>query len=217
MGTGTEEYYERRAAEYDQVYDKPERQADIAEVRRHLCRALAGRRVLEVATGTGYWTQYYADGATQVWATDANEATLDVARQRRTWPAHVSFRVCDAFALDTTAGPFNAALAAFLWSHVPLGRLDELVHGVASRLEPGSRVILVDNNYVAGSNHPIIRTDDLGNTYQRRTLADGSSWEVLKNLPTPNELTSRLARHGLEVAVHSLEYYWIATCRTHDR
>ena len=216
MGTGTEKYYERRAREYDRVYEKPERQADITELRRHICDALAGRRVLEVAAGTGYWTQFYADRASRVCATDVNEATLEVARRRRRWPDQVSFVPCDAFALDTVAGQFDAVLAGFLWSHVPLDRLDELLGGIVARLEPRSLVMLVDNNYVPGSNHPITRTDIQGNTYQRRSLDDGSTWEVLKNFPTPTELSAQLARHGTEAQIRSLEYYWIATIRTHD-
>ena len=68
--------------------------------------------------------------------------------------------------------------------------------------------MLVDNNYVPGSNHPITRTDIQGNTYQRRSLDDGSTWEVLKNFPTPTELSAQLARHGTEAQIRSLEYYW---------
>lgn len=48
-------YCARRAAEYERVYDKPERQADLAAMRRWLPPHFAGRRVLEVACGTGWW------------------------------------------------------------------------------------------------------------------------------------------------------------------
>ena len=57
--------------------------------------------------------------------------------------------------------------------------------GAIRRLEPGATVVIVDNNYVEGSNHRITRTDEKGNTYQRRCLADGREWEVRKNFPTP--------------------------------
>ena len=46
------EYYQQRAPEYDEVYAKPERQADLAELRRLLPPLVAGRRVLEIAAGT---------------------------------------------------------------------------------------------------------------------------------------------------------------------
>ena len=216
MSTGTEAYYERRAAEYDRVYEKPERQADIAELERLVGQHLAGRRVLEVAAGTGFWTRVFADAAKAVTATDVNESTLDVARRRRRWPDHVHFQRCDAFALDQVAGRYEAAFVGFFWSHVPLDRLDSFLTGLVARLEPGATVLIVDNTFVAGSNHPITRTDVGGNTYQRRELADATRWEVLKNFPSPEDLTAQLAPHGDRATVAFLTYYWTATFRTPD-
>lgn len=46
MPTGTEDYYAQRAAEYDQVYAKPERQADILALADLAKGALARRAVL---------------------------------------------------------------------------------------------------------------------------------------------------------------------------
>ncbi|HEY6168738.1 MAG TPA: class I SAM-dependent methyltransferase, partial [Verrucomicrobiae bacterium] len=51
------EYYARRAGEYERIYAKPERQADLAALRARLAEAFRGRRVLEIACGTGYWTE----------------------------------------------------------------------------------------------------------------------------------------------------------------
>lgn len=216
MSTGTEAYYAQRADEYDRVYEKPERQTDIAELERLVGTQLAGRRILDVAAGTGFWTRSFADGARAVTATDTNESTLDVARRRRRWPSHVDFQRCDAFALDHVPGRFDAAFVGFFWSHVPLDRLDPFLTGLVARLEPGAVVMIVDNHFVAGSNHPITRTDGDGNTYQRRELTDGTEWEVLKNFPTPDDVASRLARHGDRPTITSLTYYWAATFRTLD-
>ena len=58
--------------------------------------------------------------------------------------------------------------AGFLWSHVPLDRLDDLPAGIFERVGPGAVVLFADNNYVHGSNHPIVRTDEDGNTFERR-------------------------------------------------
>ena len=51
-------YYAARAGEYDAVYEKPERQADLRQIEQWLPSALYGERLLEVACGTGYWTQF---------------------------------------------------------------------------------------------------------------------------------------------------------------
>ena len=50
------QYYARRAAEYDHVYALPHWQLGLARLRALVARVFAGRRVLEVACGTGYWT-----------------------------------------------------------------------------------------------------------------------------------------------------------------
>jgi SAM-dependent methyltransferase len=207
-------YYRRRAAEYDEVYNKPERQVDIALLGSRLAHLLSGRRVLEVAAGTGYWTAFYAQVVELVTATDINSSVLDIARDRRAWPGTVTFHYADAFDLDSVPGTFDAAFVGFLWSHISLSTLDAFLLGLSQRLEPSALVVLADNRYVEGSNHPITRRDAGGNTYQHRRLADGSSWEVLKNFPAFNELAARLSRFGSEVAVEELTYYWLASFRT---
>ncbi len=81
----------------------------------------------------------------------------------------------------------------FVWSHAPLAALDRFLHGVVRRLESGGLVVVVDNRFVDGSNQPITRRGEHGDTYQQRRLDDGSSWEVLKNFPAPDELAATLS------------------------
>ncbi len=46
-------YYAERAAEYERIYQKPERPADLRELRGFVELAVAGAHVFEVACGTG--------------------------------------------------------------------------------------------------------------------------------------------------------------------
>ncbi len=211
--TDTATYYAQRATEYDAVYAKPERQTDLRVIEASLTDAFSGHRVLEVAAGTGYWTQFYADAATSVVATDLNEATLDVARHRRAW-SNVRFVVADAFALDLVEGTFDAALAGFLWSHLDVGDLDRFLRCVAERLPAGSPVLFLDNRYVEESNHPITRIDEAGNTFQARHLTDGSAWEVRKNFPDADVITAHLAAVCEDIEVTEYEYFWAARAQT---
>ena len=48
-----EKYYSKRAAEYEQIYQKPERQHELEWLRRRVPELLADRTVLEVACGSG--------------------------------------------------------------------------------------------------------------------------------------------------------------------
>lgn len=208
-----ESYYARRAAEYEKIYDKPERQADLARLRNDIPALFKGERVLEIACGTGYWTPLIARQAKSVLAVDYNEETLAIARTKTYPKGNVRFQRADAYALPDWPEKFSACYAGFWWSHVPLARLDSFLNGLQTRLELGARVAFMDNRYVEGSSTAISRKDAQGNTYQRRRLDGGSSHEVLKNFPTAPELRARLGRFGTEVTFSGYEYYWLATYR----
>jgi demethylmenaquinone methyltransferase/2-methoxy-6-polyprenyl-1,4-benzoquinol methylase len=170
----------------------------------------AGRKVLELACGTGYWTEVIAAKADQVVALDANEEVLEVARSKKIKNTKVSFSIGDAYA--PAAHPeCNGLYAGFWWSHVPLARLDAFIQSATRSVAPGSLLGFLDNRYVEGSSTPLSRTDAEGNTYQQRKLDDGSSHEVLKNFPTEGELIQRASRHGWGANVELLDHYWLLT------
>src|SRR6185369_5414405 len=89
----------------------------------------SGRHVLEVACGTGWWTQFVANTALSVTATDVNDEVLAIARARPMSRGNVVFQQCDAFGLRAVAGEFDAALAAFWWSHLVRAELDRFLQG----------------------------------------------------------------------------------------
>jgi demethylmenaquinone methyltransferase/2-methoxy-6-polyprenyl-1,4-benzoquinol methylase len=204
------DYYRRRAGEYEAIYAKPERQADLAVLRRHIPERMAGRRVLEVACGTGYWSTLVARTAKSLTATDAVQEPMDIARSKDYGGHAVRFELADAYALPPSLGRFDAALAVFWWSHVPRSRLAAFLSSLHGRLDPGARVLFMDNCYVEGSSTPIAQRDAEGNSYQLRRLADGSENRVLKNFPTESELRADLAPHARSLSYRALEYYWLA-------
>lgn len=204
-----ETYYAKRAREYELVYEKPERQHELAWLRERIPRLFKGRTVLEVACGTGYWTQYIAPAAHRVYAGDINEAVLEIAREKAIAPGKVTFMKADAVTLEGAPAGCNAAFAGFWWSHVKKSRVRQFVANLATRLEPGSVVGILDNSWAQGSSTPISRTDAEGNTYQVRTLASGEPFEVLKNFPTAEELAEAVRPVAREAHLESLKYYWL--------
>ena len=199
-------YYAARAAEYDRVYEKPERQADLRAIEKWLSSKCVGANVLEIACGTGHWTQFIAPAARRVTALDASEEMLSLARARVA-DRNVEFEVGDAYDLARHAD-FDLVFAGFWFSHVPKARQREFVSGLNAALRPGARVVLLDNRYVEGSSTPIAERDDDGNFYQTRTLRDGSTHRVLKNFPTEDELGSLLDGLGERAVYTTWEYYW---------
>ncbi|HEX7465085.1 MAG TPA: methyltransferase domain-containing protein [Usitatibacter sp.] len=204
-----EKYYARRASEYEQVYEKAERQDELEWLRGRIPALLRNRTVLEVACGTGYWTQFIAKSAKKVHACDINEAVLEIAREKPIPRDRVEFYKADAVTLEGVPGGCDAAFAGFWWSHVKRSGIERFVTGLATRLEPRSRVVILDNTYVEGSSTPVTRRDSEGNTYQKRKVASGEEYEVLKNFPTADELRAAVAPIAREAHLESLNYYWL--------
>ncbi len=200
-------YYAARAAEYDRIYLKPERQTDLRAIEQWLAPKFAGRSVLEIACGTGYWTQFIAPVAARVLALDAAAETLAIANTRV--PAgKIDFLLGDAYALPQDIGKFDAGFAGFWFSHVPKARQREFLLGLGARLERGAKLVLLDNRYVEGNSTPLSRRDAEGNSYQSRQLADGSRYEVLKNFPSEAELLELVDGLGAGPAFTLWQYYW---------
>ena len=138
-------YYSARAREYEQVYSKPERQADIGRLHSLLPGFVADRRVLEVACGTGYWTRFLIREAKSVVAVDSSSATLEIAVEKDWPPGRVNFRVGDAYDLAEDLGTFDAAFAGFWWSHIPVRDRRAFLKSLDQRLLVGAKVVLLDN------------------------------------------------------------------------
>ena len=203
-------YYAERASEYERIYQKPERQADLKRLRSFVERAFAGADVFEVACGTGYWTEVVARHAASLLATDINEEVLAIARAKPMDARKLTFQRGDAYA-PSAPQRFNAGLSAFWLSHVPKSRIRTFLRAFHGVLTPGARVVFMDNAYVEGSSTPISFSDAQGNTYQLRRLDDGSTHEVLKNFPTESELRANVEGLGLDVQVEFFPYYWTLT------
>lgn len=207
---GMAAYYAQRAAEYEAVYAKPERQADLRRMEAALAGPFAGRRVLEIACGTGWWTPHGAREAADWLATDLNPETLAIA-QHKPLPACVRLATVDAYTLAGLADEalFDAAFAGCWWSHVPLQRLPGWLDTLHARLAPGAQVVFLDNSYVQTSSTPLSRSDAAGNTYQQRHLADGSVHEVLKNFPQPEAAITMLGPRAKNAQWTAHTHYWV--------
>jgi len=208
------DYYAKRASEYERIYDKPERQSDLSALRTRVGGMFAGRNVLELACGTGWWTPILAQGAVRVTALDLNEEVLAIARSKDLPSGKVEFVRGSAFAIPDFGRRHDALFAGFWWSHVRLEELDAFLASAVAAIAPGSLVAFLDNRYVEGSSTPVSRRDAQGNSFQLRQLADGSSHEVLKNFPDTPELIERASRCGTDAHVELLEHFWLLSFRS---
>ncbi|HEU5123765.1 MAG TPA: class I SAM-dependent methyltransferase [Verrucomicrobiae bacterium] len=206
------DYYSKRAAEYECIYTKPERQPDLAKLKSLVSEIFQGLDVLEVACGTGYWTEIIASTAQSVFATDINPSVLEIARAKTFLKNNVRFEEASALNLQNVRGKtFSGGVATFWWSHLEKSILPSFLAQFHQCLSPGATVVFLDNKFVAGSSSPISRTDAQGNTYQKRRLLNGEEFEIIKNFPGREELEVMLSASANNFQWIDFEFYWLAS------
>jgi ubiquinone/menaquinone biosynthesis C-methylase UbiE len=209
-------YYRERAREYDKFYEIPERQHDLARLKSWLVDRVRGRTILEVAAGTGYWTETAAAVARAITATDYNPEMLAIAATRKLGP-HVTLRTADAFALPEFPSKFDAGMAHLWWSHVGKERRQEFLSHFASRLQPGAVVLMIDQVFVEGRTSTASRQDEWGNLLTLRTLENGATFEIIKNYPSSEELHNDFAQVCQDIEIMLLPHFWALSARVRAR
>jgi SAM-dependent methyltransferase len=180
-------YYAARAPrmQYDRL--TPRVQAVLDEYAAFLREDLRDRRVLEVACGTGCWTEHVVRAAAHVHATDVVPEMLALARPRAYARGNVTHARTDAYTLEEVERGWNGGFH-FQWiAHVSKSRLAEFLRAFHAKLAPGAVVVCGDN--LDWGTDP----DEDGNLYQWRELPGQPRYRIIKNCPSEAELDALLA------------------------
>lgn len=206
-------YYDRRAPEYEELYyrNDPLRLGELDRAAEVMGKKFRDRNVLEIACGTGYWTERLAACARSVMATDASADMLSFARKKKLPTGIVTYQHADAYDLASIEGQFDAGVANFWLSHVPRTMVDEFLRGFHRRLGSGAVVFMMDNYRAPGYGGEFIRVAESEDTFRRRQLADGSSHVIIKNYYDETELRETFSPHTHALEVNSGQYYWWLT------
>jgi len=176
------EYYDRRAAEYDQWYmgtglfaerDRPGWHAELAQLCATIAR-LEPAATLDVACGTGFLTRHLRG---QVTGLDQSRRMLDIASERMPEATVVQ---AEALPLPFPDGTFDRVFTGHFYGHLEDGErtrfLDE-----ASRV--AAELVVVDSHEQPGHEPE---------EWQQRTLNDGSVHRVYKRYFTGAGLAAEL-------------------------
>jgi 2-polyprenyl-3-methyl-5-hydroxy-6-metoxy-1,4-benzoquinol methylase len=198
-------YYRARAAEYDEWFLRTGRydrgvshriawQAELAAVEQSLREHIVGGEVLELACGTGLWTQQLAQLNRRVMAVDSSAEAIALNRAR-THSDHIHYVLADLFSWIPPPAQFDAVFFGFWLSHVPADRFEAFWAMVRAALRPNGRVFwidsLLDPSSTAHDHGPL---DHSG--VARRRLNDGREFRVVKMFYEPADLEQRLSRLG---------------------
>jgi SAM-dependent methyltransferase len=192
-------YYRLRASEYDATsYADPEAlPALIGEVLDFLQPYGAA---LELACGTGIWTEHLAPRVTSLLAVDTSPEVIALARRRASGGRFV---VGDAFRLPLR-GTFDAVFMAAWLSHVPTDLFASFWEGVAGLLAPGGRALFLDEA-PAPSRREMLLADDVA----VRELQDGTTHRLVKVFWTPEDLTHAFDAIGWDATIQTTERDWL--------
>jgi SAM-dependent methyltransferase len=168
-------------------------------------RLAASGDVLEIACGTGLWTQHLMPRARTLTALDSSPEMIELARARV--GGGVDFLVADIFEWKPPRR-YDSVFLGFWLSHVPPPRLGAFWGLLARCLAPGGRVLFVDEGPPRASNE-----NSVGGAVERR-LRDGSVHAIVKVFHDPGELTDALAAFGWAAEIDlTSEGYIVGTAR----
>ena len=204
------DYYGRRAPLYDHMYREvgPDLRTPMLD---DMIATVSGRRVLELASGTGFWSEWLAPFYDQLVGVDVAPEMLAIARARPIAPGKAEFRQGSVYDLAELPADFGAAIAIQWFSHVPAARYAEFFAALHGRLLPGARVFLADNIRQPHETDPLIPRAGTADTYEVRSLPDGSQFEIVKNYFAPGQFERIVPPAARDLRVQFGKTWWWLT------
>ena len=211
-------FYRARAPKYDEWWQRRGAYDRGAEMAREWDRQLsvvedalqvfsAHGDVLELAGGTGWWTEKLSRSADRLTVVDSSPEVLELNRGR-TGRADVVYEVADLFTW-TPQKQYDVVFFSFWLSHVPRERFSDFWSMVRSCLSPRGRVFLVDNHDdpVRGAESQDPYVLEYRQDQHLRRLDDGRTFGVVKVMYEPAELEALLGRLGWTAEMSATRWF----------
>lgn len=205
------DYYSRRAEEYESVYNRPDKvrlqeQNFIAE---YIKKSMKGRYVLELASGTGYWTKYLLGNANKILAIDLSPEMLEIASKRYSHHPSIQFLQHEAYNPPQSIPSFTGMMANFWFSHIPKRKIKLFLKTMHSRMTSNSFILFVDNVYQEDLGGKLVRKRGQIDTWKERQLETGERFLILKNYYSAKQLENIFSPYTDKVEIHYLKNFWL--------
>lgn len=217
-----QEYYNARASEYDEWwlrrgrYDRGEDENSIwfseqEQVRSAFAELDWGGEILELAGGTGIWTEWLASRARKITVLDGslemiaiNSARLEAGGYR----GKATYQQVDLFTWQPEQ-QYDGLFMGYFISHVPEDRLDAFLATVAAALRPGGVFGLIDGRRDVRSTSPDQPPPGPETELMTRRLNDGRTYQIVKRFDEPDALTALFDRHGIDAQVRTTDVHFL--------
>jgi demethylmenaquinone methyltransferase/2-methoxy-6-polyprenyl-1,4-benzoquinol methylase len=194
-------YYDLRAPDYADVTKPSDRKRrgllDAGATGRLVDRFAPSGDVLELACGSGAFTRELVHHAASLTAVDGSPRMLERNRSIVGDP-RVEYLCADLFEWQPTR-QYDAVFFGFWLSHVPPSHFGAFWSLVRLCLRPGGRAGFVDEDERAHAYEAAL--SDAGVPTARRTLSDGTAFDIVKVFWNPTDLEQRLQELGWQTDV----------------
>ena len=211
-------YYRARSGEYDQWfyrlgrYDRGEelnqrwfKEVDL--VKKALHQVGEPEEILELACGTGIWTEELLKIGKKITAIDASAEVIAINRSKLNSP-HIEYQQVDLFSWEPAA-EYDLVFFSFWLSHVPPELLESFLVKVYKSVCVGGQVFIIDSRFEPTSTATNHILNDDGSIYKSRKLNDGQEFQIVKVFYQPDELQKHLTKVGFQADVKVTEHYFI--------
>lgn len=188
------EYYRARAGEYD---ESTASFSDVFAPAKAMLKELGQfDYILELACGTGFWTETLLQMGRAVIAIDAAPEMLDIAR-KRLGDDHIIYQQADLFHWEP-AQEYDLVFFANWLSHVPPESLDDFLNKVRRAVRAGGQIAIVDQHAPSADDKDVAKEE----IYATRPLSDGRSFTIVKVFCDLAELKKKLEGLGFAVTTN---------------
>jgi 2-polyprenyl-3-methyl-5-hydroxy-6-metoxy-1,4-benzoquinol methylase len=211
-------YYQARASEYDEWFLRQGRYdrgtemnsqwfQEVEQVRSALDQFKPYGQILEIACGTGLWTQRLSEQAEQITVIDAVGEVLTL-NQQRLKSARVKYVQANIFEWHPKE-QYDVVFFSFWLSHVPEEYFESFWRMVRRATKPGGRVFFVDSKYEPTSTARDHQLREKQSETILRRLNDGREYEIVKIFYEKDDLEKRLNQIGWKAEVKETGHYFI--------
>jgi demethylmenaquinone methyltransferase/2-methoxy-6-polyprenyl-1,4-benzoquinol methylase len=179
--------------------DNYEMEKLLAPIIKEIENDITDKDVLEIACGTGNWTQVLSRRARSVVACDLYKGYILEAKKKDYEMDNVIFKLADAYTLNGIKGDFSAAFAGDWFSHIPKSKITGFLKTLHGKLLPESRIVIIDMLKTPEFDKMFSHKDYEGNEIQIRTLPNGRKYQVIKNFFKEEELLEYLSGYTTNI------------------
>lgn len=204
-------YYRAQAPDYRRVDLSS---GALAIARRKLLALGPLQRILELAPGTGDWTQELVRIGETVTAVDASPEMIEINRKRVADP-RVTYQRADIFDW-TPQQRYDLVFLAFWLSHVPPDVADAFLMKVSNAVRPQGHLFIIDqcNEYEDIRGFSLVKSEGI---FEERMLSDGRTFRIMKIFYHPGLLAERMRQLGFEVKAERIDtIFYLSGTRSAD-